>query len=241
MPNKKLNPKLLWVLFEDVLAPGLGLTVKDRAVYSYLLRHTLVVGKRRLHFAVTALARTLGISAGRTRESVRRLDELGALHVLERGKTGHLAEMRLPENVLAIRSGENGASSVGRGLRYQQHAGAVEKQAVGNIETRDFWKTWVLRRAIHERERGTCFYCLRRTLSNVRCLDHVVPRVRYGRNSYRNLVSCCIECNTGKCDRSAPDFLRILYRKGRLTAAELDARLQALKDLAAGKLRPAGY
>jgi len=40
-------------------------------------------------------------------------------------------------------------------------------------------------------------------------------------------------------DRPARDFLRILYRKGRLTAAELDARLRALKDLAAGKLGPA--
>jgi hypothetical protein len=235
MQNKKLSPKVLWVLFEDVLAPGLGLTIKDRAVYSYLLRHTLVVGKRRLHFAVTALARTLGMSAGRTRDSVRRLDELGALHVLERGKTGHLAEMRLPENVLAIRAGGNGGSSVGRA------AGAVEKHLVADIESRDFWKTWVLRKAIHDREGGTCFYCLRRTLSNVRCLDHVVPRVRYGRNSYRNLVSCCIECNSGKCDRAAGDFLRILYRKGRLTAMELDARLDALKNLAAGKLRPAGF
>jgi hypothetical protein len=145
-------------------------------------------------------------------------------------------EMRLPENVLAMRSRGNGASSVGRAAGVP-----VEGHSVANIETRDFWKTWVLRKAIHDRERGTCFYCLRRTLSNVRCLDHVVPRVRYGRNSYRNLVSCCIECNTGKCDRSAADFLRMLYRKGRLTAAELDGRLLALKDLAAGKLRPAGF
>src|SRR5258708_27601121 len=59
-----------------------------------------------------------------------------------------------------------------------------------------------------------------------------------GRNSYRNLVSCCIECNTRKGDRPAPDFLRTLYRQGRLTPAELDARLCALKDLAAGKLGP---
>jgi HNH endonuclease len=224
MPNKKLNPKLLWIQFEDVLAPGLGLTIKDRAVYSYLLRHSLVVGKTRLHFAVTALARTLGMSAGPTRESVRRLDELGALHVLKRGKTGHVAEMRLPERVLASQPG-----------------GAVEPHPAANIETGDFWKTWALRKAIHDRESGACFYCLRRTLSNVRCLDHVVPRVRHGRNSYRNLVSCCIECNTLKGDTPAPDFLRLLYRKGRLTAAELDARLLALKDLAAGKLRPAGF
>jgi len=236
MPNKKLSPKLLWVLFEDVLAPGLGLTVKERAVYSYLLRHSLVIGKLSLQFAVLALARTLGISVGLVRQAVRRLDELGALRVRKRDKTGHFVEMRLPENVLAIRSRGNGASSVGRAAGVP-----VEGHSVANIETRDFWKTWVLRKAIHDRERGACFYCLRRTLSNVRCLDHVVPRVRCGRNSYRNLVSCCIECNTGKCDRSAADFLRILYRKGRLTAAELDGRLLALKDLASGKLRPAGF
>jgi 5-methylcytosine-specific restriction endonuclease McrA len=65
-----------------------------------------------------------------------------------------------------------------------------------------------------------------------------VPRVRFGRNSYRNLVSCCSECNARKNDRPAPDFLRTLYRLGRLTPAELDGRLDALKDLAAGKLRP---
>jgi len=67
-----------------------------------------------------------------------------------------------------------------------------------------------------------------------------VPRVRFGRNSYRNLVSCCLECNSRKGDRPATDFLRTLYRLGRLTAAELDGRLRALKDLAAGKLRPVG-
>jgi 5-methylcytosine-specific restriction endonuclease McrA len=72
----------------------------------------------------------------------------------------------------------------------------------------------------------------------VQCLDHVVPRARFGRNSYRNLVSSCMECNTRKGDRPAPDFLRTLYRLGRLTPAELDGRLRALKDLAAGKLRP---
>jgi hypothetical protein len=66
----------------------------------------------------------------------------------------------------------------------------------------------------------------------------VVARVRFGRNSYRNLASCGIECNTRKGDRPAVDFLRTLYRLGRLTPAELDARLRALKDLAAGKLRP---
>jgi 5-methylcytosine-specific restriction endonuclease McrA len=246
MNPKKLKPGLLWMQFEDVLVPRLGLSVKERAVYSYLLRHSLVVGKVRLRFAVTALARTLGLAVGATRQAVRRLDELGALRVLKRNKSGHFAEMRLPENIRAIRLRKNASMSVGVG---SVGAGAAGLGAVGwgaageapasNLETTDFLRTWALRKVIHGRERGACFYCLRRTLANVRCLDHVVPRVRFGRNSYRNLVSCCIECNTRKGDRLAADFLRTLYRLGRLTPAELDVRLRALKDLVAGKLRPA--
>jgi hypothetical protein len=240
MLNKKLNAKLLWMQFEDVLAPRLGLTVKERAVYSYLLRHSLVVGKLRLQFAVTALARTLGFSIGAARQAVRRLDELGALRVLKRSKTGHLAEMRMPEKIRAIRVGRNGASmatgatgAVGVGA-----TGAAGEPPAATLESTDFLKTWALRKAIHDRERGGCFYCLRRTPAHVHGLDHVVPRVRLGRNSYRNLVSCCLECNSRKGDRPARDFLRTLYRLGRLTAAELDGRLRALKGLAAGKLRP---
>src|SRR5438552_5550015 len=192
MLNKKLNAKLLWMQFEDVLAPRLGLTVKERAVYSYLLRHSLVVGKLRLQFAVMALARTLGLAIGAARQAVRRLDELGTLRVLKRCKTGHLVEMRLPEKIRAARPGKNGASLV-VGVRATGAAG--EPPAV-TLETTDFLKTWALRKSIHDRERGACFYCLRRTPAHVHGLDHVVPRVRFGRNSYRNLVSCCLECNS---------------------------------------------
>jgi hypothetical protein len=236
MPNKTLNAKLLWMQFEDVLAPRLGLTVWDRAVYSYLLRHSLVVGKLRLQFALMSLAPILRLSIGAARQAVRRLDELGTLRVLERSQTGHVVEMRMPEKIRALRPGRNGASiAMGVGVGT---TGAAGEPPAATLETTDFLKTRVLRKTIHARERGACFYCLRRTPAHVHCLDHVVPRARSGRNSYRNLVSCCVECNSRKGDRAARDFLRTLYRQGRLTPAELDARLRALKDLAAGKLRP---
>jgi hypothetical protein len=237
MLNKKFNAQLLWMQFEDVVAPRLGLNVKERVVYSYLLRHSLVVGKVRLQFAVVSLARTLGLSIGAARHAVRRLDELGTLRVLKRNKTGHLAEMRLPEKIRGVRLGKNGALLLTTGA---VGTGAGGEPAAPTLETTDFLKTWELRKAIHDRERGACFYCLRRTPAHVHGLDHVVPRVRFGRNSYRNLVSCCLECNSRKGGRPVRDFLRTLYRLGRLTAGELDGRLRALKDLAAGKLRPAG-
>src|SRR6266567_937904 len=219
MLSKKLNAKLLWMQFEDVLAPRLGLTVKERAVYSYLLRHSLVVGKLRLQFAVMSLARTLGLAIGATRQAVRRLDELGTLRMLKRSKTGHLVEMRLPEKIRALRLGRNGAS-MAVGVGTTGAVGNAGEARAATLETTDFLKTWALRKTIQDRERGACFYCLRRTPANVQCLDHVVPRVRFGRNSYRNLVSCCLECNTRKGDRPVPDFLRTLYRLGRLTPAE---------------------
>src|SRR5260370_18562656 len=150
MKPQKLNAKLLWMQFEDVLAPRLGLSVQERAVYSYLLRHSLVVGKVRLQFAVMALARTLGLSSGAVSQPVRRLDELGALRVLERSKSGHLAEMRLPEKIRAIRLRENGASIA---------SGAVGEPPASTLETTDFLKTWAVRKAIHDRSPRACFYC----------------------------------------------------------------------------------
>jgi hypothetical protein len=99
-------------------------------------------------------------------------------------------------------------------------------------------KTQALRQAIHSPERGLCFYCLRRLTALVRTLDHVVPRFELGRNSYRNLASCCLECNSKKGQTPAAHVLRWLYRERRLTAAELTGRLRALDALASGKLPP---
>src|SRR5258707_14614972 len=142
MKPQKLNAKLLWMQFEDVLAPRLGLSVKERAVYSYLLRHSLVVGKVRLQFAVMALARTLGLSIGAARQAVRRLDELGALRVLERSKSGHLAEMRLPEKIRAIRLGKNGASMVvGLWAAGAVGLGGTGEPPASSLGTTDFLKT----------------------------------------------------------------------------------------------------
>jgi 5-methylcytosine-specific restriction endonuclease McrA len=106
-----------------------------------------------------------------------------------------------------------------------------------DFEELDFLKP-PLRQAIHARERGHCFYCLSWLTSLSRCLDHVVPRVELGDNSYRNIVSCCKKCNSLKSDLPAADFLRSLHRWRRLTDVELAARFRALDALAAGKLRP---
>ena len=226
MKTKIPNALLVWKQFEDHLAPGLGLSTADRAVYSHLVRHSRLEGKLRMRFSMDWIARGMGICRETGRDAVRRLGNLGALRLIERSKAGHLVEVRLPEEIPAIRAHLRKARS------------APPQRAAVNLEKLDFFKNKALGQAIHARERGTCFYCLRRTPARKQCLDHVVPRAKSGCNSFRNLVSCCMECNTLKCERSAADLLAQRFREGLLTAAQLTGRLRALDALAAGKLRP---
>jgi 5-methylcytosine-specific restriction endonuclease McrA len=225
MKDKRIDALEVWKQIEDVLAPRLKLTLPERVVYSHLVRHSRLEGKRRLHFSIRGVAQSTGLSHTPVRRSVRRLAGHGALRLVERSKAGHVVDVRLPEELPACRGDRSGGSAaVGRATA---------------LEDMDFLQTPSRRHLLHVRERGLCFYCLRQAAGRRRCLDHVVPRAHFGRNSYRNLVSCCVECNSAKGERYAKDFLRSLYRKGGLTKAELFGRFRALKDLAAGKLRPA--
>jgi HNH endonuclease len=227
MKISKTNAVLVWKQIEDVLVPRLCLTVTERVVYSHLLRHSRLEDRLRLRFSILWLARGARLSAAPARQAVRRLVAEGALRLVERTRAGHLVEVRLPDEIRAAPPVETAVS----GLSRQQRGAGIEQMDFLQVKTR--------RAAIHARDRGLCFYCLHRLTTRIRCFDRVVPLARAGSNFYRNLVSCCVECNTQKGETVAEDFLRGLYRDGRLTASELTGRLRALETLAAGKLRPA--
>ena len=223
MKNTTCDAGEIWKQFEDLLVPRLGLSVVDRVAYSHLLRHSRLEGRVRLQFGILWLARGIGLSGNTARAAVRRLVNQGALRLVARNKGGHVVEVRLPGEIRGVRGRLN------------------SDKARPNIEETDFMKTRALRKAIHAREGGRCFYCLRRLTSAMQGLDHVVPRVQSGSNSYRNLVSCCLECNSRKGEQPASDFLRCLYREGRLSPVDLTGRLHALEELVSGKLLPPAF
>jgi 5-methylcytosine-specific restriction endonuclease McrA len=226
MKNKELNTTLLWKQFVDLLIPGLHLSLTERAVYLHLLRHSRLEGKLQLRFSIRCLARDARLSAWVSRKAVRSLIAKGALRLAERSKAGHFVEVLLPDEIPSLLPASHSAGTEGPLPR------------AGDLEVADFAQSPALREAIHSRDGGSCFYCLRQLSPTARCLDHAVPQMAMGGNSYRNLVSCCGECNSQKAGRRAEDFLRELYRQGRLATTELNGRLRALEALAAGKLRP---
>lgn len=223
MNNKKCKTARLWKEMEDVVVPALHLSPVDRVVYAHLLRHTVLEGKTRLQFSIAWLARGTNLCGAAVRPAVRRLAMRGALRLVDRSRAGHVVEVRSPKQIRATRVHQ--ISAMPRGHAFP-------------AKFADFSRTRKLREAIHCRERGLCFYCLRQVSRLKRCLDHVVPQARGGGNSYRNLVSCCTDCNARKGEMAAKDFLRQLYREQRLSGSEFAGRLRAVDALAADKLRP---
>jgi hypothetical protein len=234
MKNRIPNGARVWKQLDDLVVPNLHLNVIDRAVYSHLLRHTRLEGKHRLCFKQLWLAKGIGVCRNTARSSLRRLVDRGALHLIENSHDGHLVEVLLPDEIRARLPKSPRRPFLCR----LPKPSPLLRVPLPSIDELDFLATQPLRRAIFARERYHCFYCLRRLKKGTQCLDHVIAQMHSGGNSYRNLVACCVECNSRKAHKPAADLLCRLFRERRLTAGLLASRLRTLEALSAGKLRP---
>jgi hypothetical protein len=206
---------------EDLLFAELSLNVWERALYYNLLRRTHAAGVSTVLVSLPELVSSLSISEWKVRDAVRSLADKGAIGIEERSRKGHLIRTVLPE--------ELGLS------RPEETSEPIDIEAV------DFYTNRSHVAALVRREHSQCFYCLRDIAVESCVLDHVVPQVDGGDNSYRNIVACCHDCNARKQGASAADFIRSLYRSSMLSAAELEARIEALEALRDGKLIPSAH
>jgi len=54
------------------------------------------------------------------------------------------------------------------------------------------------RKNIYARDRGMCQYCGKDLRRQEITYDHVIPKSQGGQTSWKNVVTCCIECNSRK-------------------------------------------
>lgn len=203
---------------EDVLIPALSLDAHERSVYYHLFRHSRLVGTRTVKVSIDSLAAKTGLSR-HVRAKLRSLESKGCVRIVDRGRSGTEVEVLIAAEIPVCQ------------------AAAVSTQVL-DIESFDFFKDVRGRGAILERERRECFYCLRQINDANAVLDHAIPQVNGVDNSYRNIVAACHECNSLKAGSVAEDFARLLYRRGRLSASDLESRLAAIQALARGELKP---
>jgi 5-methylcytosine-specific restriction endonuclease McrA len=58
------------------------------------------------------------------------------------------------------------------------------------------------RQNIMARDRWSCQYCGTKVTTEEMTMDHVVPRSQGGRTEWENIVTCCVDCNAKKADRT---------------------------------------
>lgn len=204
---------------EDHLIPKLRLDHIERALYYHLLRHTRAIGKDASLFGLSSLAKSSGLSETTLRERIRILDEKGCVVIKQRSAKGHLLSVLLPAEIDGV-------------LPKSVDLPEIDLDAV------DFYsnRTYVV--ALVKREHGKCFYCLRIISADACVLDHVIPQMSKGVNSFRNVVASCHECNAAKQGQEPTAFFRDRYRKGFLSQTDLENRLETLRKLQQGELAP---
>jgi DNA-binding Lrp family transcriptional regulator len=204
---------------EDHVVPRLKLDVGEARLYYHLLRHSRFVEKHDVLISVAQIAEVLNCSKSTVKPRLRTIQDKKVIDVTSTGWAGTRIKVFLPQEI----------------PRAVPEETAPE---VLDIEAIDFYKDTKYRPAILEREQGRCFYCRRALTDEDSGLDHAEPQKANGTNSYRNVVAACHSCNSSKGDDTAEEFLRKLYRRGFLGAAELEERLAEVGKLKQGLLRP---
>jgi hypothetical protein len=211
--------------FHDFLAPKLD--TYEQAIYLYIFRHGRLLGLSEVTIGFKSARRKIAQGTGTSGSSIsehavqkklRGLEQKGCLKVLASERTGTRVRLFLPSEIPGL-------------------VPPASSDAPEDIETIDFFEVRDNRALIFERENNECFYCQCKLTEMNRLIEHVVSRPE-GNNSYRNVVAACRSCNNKKNALAAEDFLRQLFRQQRLSEAEFDGRLLALKSLRAGELKP---
>jgi len=74
------------------------------------------------------------------------------------------------------------------------------------IKLNDFQKVLgkvkLTRKNIFVRDEYTCVYCGKKLHPNYLSIDHIIPKSRGGKNTWENLVTSCIKCNSQKNNKT---------------------------------------
>jgi 5-methylcytosine-specific restriction endonuclease McrA len=71
----------------------------------------------------------------------------------------------------------------------------------------DYYNVRENRIKVYERDGYKCHYCKKQLTKFTATLDHITPVAERGDNSFENLVTACLGCNSRKHRRPLGDFL----------------------------------
>ncbi len=178
------------------------------AFYWYAFRHSIAKkGNPYVRLSTSALQRGLvkssysksregTISLGKVREIFRALETVGALRkVGEANREGTPYRVLIPDEI-----------DVCRNFRAERKVTEPTPADVPSMDI-DYYNVPENRIKVYERDDYKCRYCQKQLTRFTATLDHVMAVAEGGNNSFENLVTACLNCNSRKHHRPVGDFL----------------------------------
>jgi HNH endonuclease len=196
----------------DLLLPELK--PYEAALYFYMLRHSVVeigtqhlrVSRRGLQSGVVKSAYSGSGSGGKDPDSAKAsyetirvalegLEAIGAIRKeADPNREGTLYCVLLPEEIPVCQEARANRPSIPAATI------DVEREA-------DFYNVRENRHKVYERDAYKCKYCGKQLTRFTATLDHITPVAVGGDNSFANLTTACLDCNSRKNVRPLGDFL----------------------------------
>jgi len=178
----------------------------EAAIYWHLFRKSILAsGQQYVRASVRGLAEgVIQSSSGQStalaykspQRALQGLEQKGAIvKVGETTRDGTLYKICLPEEIPLC----------------QEQMKAASKVPVDSVDARkelDFYNVPENRLKVFERDGYKCRYCLKQLTRFSATLDHVQPVSESGDNSFDNLVTACLHCNSKRGNRPVMDALK---------------------------------
>jgi len=130
-------------------------------------------------------------------DNLRSLEEMGVIKkVGDTNRDGTLFRISLPEEIDACK----------------EKMKMLQKEALPTIDPRkelDYYNIKENRLKVFERDRYICYKCSKQLTRFSATLDHLTPISEGGDNSYDNLTTCCLHCNSSRRATAISDFMTV--------------------------------
>jgi hypothetical protein len=197
----------------DFLIPLL--TPFESTIYFHMFRHSIIAdGTQYVRISNTILQTNVvkplydsakEISRPKVVNALNSLQELGAIRKEgEPNREGTLYRVMIPEEIEECK-------------KLMRTRKQEERKTVDIEKEVDYYNVKENRFKIFERDNYDCKYCSKKLTRFTATLDHIKPVSEGGDNSYDNLVTACLNCNSQKNRKLLGDFLADTTRQSKST------------------------
>jgi len=183
----------------DLLQPQL--LPYEAAIYWYLFRTSILssgeqyarVSVRGMQqgVVISSSGQTSALSYGSVQEALAGLEKKGAIQKTgETNREGTLYKVFLPEEIAICQE-----------LEAKLSADQTEPKPIDIRRELDYYNVKENRLKVFERDNYKCHYCRKQLTRFTATLDHIQPVSEGGDNSYENLVTACLHCNSRRGSR----------------------------------------